>query len=701
MATLLYRALVVAVVMPSVYAQLIVMNVVIEQLISAIERKDMTAYERVTPRCLNDTIQFVVDYRYHGNIKTYARQMYFSSGYLPADGEFTMTIKDFGDYDLCHAIKPEVGVNGFGGLYCFSKTDIKPLSTVTADIGVCFPDSCTDQDVPVFVSLVFSTILGRMPISYAPCARKYDLRAGDYVAILICVVLAIVIISGTLYDALRRRCRQNTRLLQTPSPRNYTLESQLLSDEDAVACQSNSDLDIHRRDNPRNCGNKCREFVQGCLLSFSLIEVGHKMMITVHGKSSIACLNGIRVLSMFWIILFHSYLFLAQYYPTIDNYRYVIETMGARWSVIPLWKGDLAVEAFLVLSGLLVSYLTLKQFDRCGGPRHHNWFLFYFHRFWRLTPVYMFVLMMYTTLVLYVSDGPLWWQWYGVQEECRADWWQHLLYINNLIPFPGDTGGCFGWTWYLAVDMQLYVLSPIFIIMFYKSRNGGVCLTTSAICVCLAISAYFATVQGMTFGADTKKYRKPEYDEGAWLYTKPWYRLPNYLVGIVLGYIFFKLNGEKVKINKFLNILLWGCAFAIGLAVVYGVDTSIRGIHISQGAAVFYVTTHRFAFSLAIGWVIFACTTGNGGLVNALLSWTAWLPLARMNYCAYLVHLIVILVYDFSLKSLYYYSTMGFAMDYIGIVVITYGVAYVVAMVVELPMIGLERVIIPSKYKRT
>ncbi|XP_006815119.2 nose resistant to fluoxetine protein 6-like [Saccoglossus kowalevskii] len=530
------------------------------------------------------------------------------------------------------------------------------------------------------------------------CAREYHIRPGDVPAIFICVVLVAVIIAGTVYDALKRRKQRQTLEMNTSEQATCTPENQSTNADDAVISPSNAELNIESREMPKKCGSKCKEFVQGCLLSFSLCVNICKMMGTVHGKSSITCLNGIRVLSMFWIILFHSYLFVGQYYPTVGNFRYATEIDQGR--TVVLWKGDLAVEAFLVLSGLLVSYLTLNQLHRRGGPRHLNWLLFYFHRYWRLTPVYIFVMMLYATLVIYVSDGPLWWQWYYVQAECAATIWEHILYLNNFIPFPGDVGGCFGWSWYLAVDMQLYWMSPIFIIVFYKSRNGGICLTALTTCFCIALSAYFATVQGMPFGVDRVKYRYPKHEEGAWLYTKPWYRLPNYLVGIVLGYILFKLNGKKVQINKYLNIFIWCCAFAVALSIVYGVLTSVAGIRISQGAAVLYITIHRLVFSVCVGWVVFACATGNGGPVNTILSWRIWLPLARMNYCAYLVHLVVIFIYTFSMKSLYYYSDLGFTLDFIGILVVTYSVSFVIAIAVELPMLELEKVIIPAKYRK-
>nr|XP_006824408.1 PREDICTED: nose resistant to fluoxetine protein 6-like [Saccoglossus kowalevskii] len=631
--------------------------------------EDKSPYEDVTPLCLNQTIQFMNDFLVPSSQgPVYARQMYQSAGGLPPDIEFSWNAKDWGNFDLCRDVKPEVNVTDFGGLYCLTYTDSNILTSTVVQLGVCFPDSCTDKDVGTFVVEGFRWLLpwpADVTRPFTSCARGYSLGAGDIVAITICAILLCVIIAGTVYDMVRMRREKSSSAQPVMPSKTKTQDSQELDNHlDTNNSTTNLDIEIDFNESTKCdvCATKCQDIIIGCLMSFSVIAVGRKMMSTTQAKGAIGCLNGIRVISMFWIILYHVVLFLATYYPVLGNIGYVNKVAESWSSIIPR-KGDLAVEAFLVLSGLLVTYLTMRQFKRCGGPRHHNWFLFYFHRFWRLTPVYMFVLMLYTTLVIFVSDGPLWNQWIPTQAECEETWWEHLLYINNLYPLPGTTDGCFGWSWYLALDMQLYIISPIFIITFYKY------------------------------------YKEPKYEGGDVLYTKPWYRLPNYLVGVVLGYLFFCLNGKKFKINKILNLFTWACAIAVGLAVVLGVYTSMTDHRVDQWVAVLYETTHRFAFSVAIGWVIFACNTGNGGPVNTLLSWSAWLPLARMNYCAYLIHFVIVLIYDYSLRQLFYYSDMNTAFAFIGILVVTYMAAFVIAMAVELPMIELEKVILPCKRK--
>jgi hypothetical protein len=47
--------------------------------------------------------------------------------------------------------------------------------------------------------------------------------------------------------------------------------------------------------------------------------------------------------------------------------------------------------------------------------------------------------------------------------HCREYWWTNLLNVNNF--YPADFHAtCMSWTWYLANDMQFYVVALI--IMF-------------------------------------------------------------------------------------------------------------------------------------------------------------------------------------------------------------------------------------------
>ncbi|XP_070535253.1 nose resistant to fluoxetine protein 6-like [Ptychodera flava] len=440
-----------------------IMDLMFRVLVESVQSNSTKAFENISPQCYKDTLQFVIDAAFQ---QTYAREMYYSSGILRQDYDLTWNLKDFGDFRMCRGAEVSVDGNAFTGKYCLSHSLIAPSSY--ASIAVCYPSSCTDQDIQIFVFEGVKTIpsVPSDVTTETECAvRSYQLRLQDYFAIVLSAMLAAVVIAGTIYDAIQRISKEVE--VSPPSPKK---DEPPVTNSELAASTTELVLEEMKEDgnSSRSRASVCKEKLANALLAFSMIDAGGKILNTSPSKGSIGCLNGIRVLSMFWIILYHVWLFLALAVTYVGNPRYVFEEVANRWTAELLWQGDLGVEAFFVLSGLLVSYTTLKQLDKCGGPRKHNWLLFYFHRFWRLTPAYAFVLMMYTTLTLHMGNGVHWSYWFGLQESCQKTWWANMLYIHNLYPFPGSTSECMGWTWYLSVDMQLFILSPIFIILLYK-----------------------------------------------------------------------------------------------------------------------------------------------------------------------------------------------------------------------------------------
>ena len=50
--------------------------------------------------------------------------------------------------------------------------------------------------------------------------------------------------------------------------------------------------------------------------------------------------------------------------------------------------------------------------------------------------------------------------WYT--EGCAEDWYTNLLYYNNY-----QKDRCLGQSWYLAVEMQCFIITPVLILLMY------------------------------------------------------------------------------------------------------------------------------------------------------------------------------------------------------------------------------------------
>eukprot|EP00058_Branchiostoma_floridae_P004076 XP_002589564.1 hypothetical protein BRAFLDRAFT_81521 [Branchiostoma floridae] len=189
---------------------------------------------------------------------------------------------------------------------------------------------------------------------------------------------------------------------------------------------------------PNTCTDKDVGLLTGTathiFLSFSVFTNARKLFSLKTTPGQLPALHGIRVISTLWIIFGHTNFF------TIGNIEISnkVELAGAskEWWYFIQNNMDMAVDTFLLLSGLLVTYLFMKQLSQTGGVfTWRDYGLHLLHRYCRLTPVYAFLIMIYTCLLVYMGDGPYWatpsnWVMPGIH-GCQHHWWTNLLYINN------------------------------------------------------------------------------------------------------------------------------------------------------------------------------------------------------------------------------------------------------------------------------
>ena len=124
-----------------------------------------------------------------------------------------------------------------------------------------------------------------------------------------------------------------------------------------------------------------------------------------------------------------------------------------------------AVDTFFWLGGFLLGYLTLAELEK---RRKVPWGMVIIKRLLRILPAYMFTLALINWFIPSLGSGP---KWHQMETEltnyCDKYWWTNLLFINNFVP-DGDGNFCMGQSWYLAVDMQLFLMSLVLIFLYYK-----------------------------------------------------------------------------------------------------------------------------------------------------------------------------------------------------------------------------------------
>ncbi|KAK3087906.1 hypothetical protein FSP39_012321 [Pinctada imbricata] len=624
-----------------------------------------SAFSSAPQECRNDLISMV------GGIATgqgWALSMLDALGKPPA-GVTTGRLKWWGDFDECQAVDTPT----LNGQYCKVQVFIAGYSflegaQISLEEGVCMPRTCPSETIkglmfPVFLGLSQSLPQNiRLYVYNVGCRTEHLDFDGKAVAMtIVCSGIVLVLIVSTLFDvyiAMKTKSVSEHKQQQTPDlPKLGTLER--------------------------------------TLLAFSLYTNGKKLLNSKKSAGTLTSLHGIRFLSMTWVILGHT---LALNTNIFDNLATVAPVWISWTSFQAIFNALVSVDTFFAISGLLVAYLTLKELNKVKSALKFNWFMFYFHRFWRLTPVYMLLLGIFVAFGKYMGEGPGFYQ--GDIPACTEKWWTNLLYINNFV-YPDDTqGGCMAHTWYLANDMQFYILSPLIIVPFFINPIFGGLMSvlflgaTWGACIYLGVKYQWppitngggvdSTNQGKMFG---------EY------YIKPYGRMGPYIVGLVTGYILYRIKC-KCRMKPVVAVLGWIVATVIACLVLYGLHDAFNGNPLSVGVSVFYMTVHRTVWGACVCWVVFACATGNGGYINTLLSWKPFIPLARLTYCAYLLHPLIMYIYSGSLREPMDMTMISLVFLYFGFLVTSMAFAFIASVCIESPMMALEKVVFGRSKKK-
>ncbi|XP_069123536.1 nose resistant to fluoxetine protein 6-like [Argopecten irradians] len=582
-----------------------------------------------------------------------------------------------GSYDECLSVN---AAGKFDGRYCTATISLAsvlgamfPITTaVNLNLGVCMPDSCTAKEI----NTVLNTTLGLLPLganelqtAQTTCNERAEFDDLAIAGFTVCGVFGVLMLLSTLFDVMYNyHQRKSTKTV--PHENGTSPESKY---------QVNGDV-AEKPKAPTQPGTLVK-----LAMTFSVYTNGKKLLSTEQGGGALSAINGIRFLSISWVVLGHSF---SSPLNALQNPGFMAEFLG-NWTSMVMVNGLLSVDSFFTLSGLLVSYLFMKEMKREKG--RINWFMFYFHRIWRLTPAYMLVLFLNMSLFRYLGDGPGWPN-DGIEATCRETWWTNLLYINNIYK---RRKMCFGWSWYLANDMQFYVVSPLLLVPLFFSKKIGLFINILALLgIYIAtgmVSSHFelgSTMFSTDFAAMMAKFDNYFND----YYIVPWCRMGPYIVGIVTGYVIYRTNG-KYKIPKGINILIWITVAVTACVVVYSINGPANGHAWSNGVNALYNAVHRSVWGMCVCWVIFACVTGNGGIVNDFLSWKFFVPLGRLSYCLYLTHLIVLQYYLLSVRQPIYATTLELIFIFLGTLMLSILVSIVASLAFEAPMMALEKVI--------
>ena len=579
---------------------------------------------------------------------------------------------------------------------CHSSNCPMPVNNSTmlnVKVGVCYPSACSANEFAVVLSKMniksvttmmsdpFSDTTNTITINlnitedsppFCPVTDvEYD--TGTITVIAVCVMFVGLVMVGTVVDIV---------LWEPPSNITVTIKA------DNKLAVNSKDVSKENLSIVNKTTNINSPTVKDFILAFSLYTTASNIS-KQQSPSALKALSGIKILFNLTIITFHVQQFIVLFFSATSQNSY-LQHLTSTLSFQPITNVTFSVETFFVVSGTLSAYLTFKDMEK---HKRFRFKYFYLNRYFRLSPL----LYLYTLIAYKLSErfgrGPAWFSF----DVCTCvNTWQYVLfYLSNTrfmhtgMKQAGMVYTCMGTTWHISADMQMFIFSPIFILLLYHVQYVGLAAVAITMIAATATVGYVSATNGYWAAM---MYDPQVVQQVTQLYNKVFYRTNSYLTGILLGYILYKKYSIATLpiayYSKWLiYTLLWSIGIVLCLVTMFGTYGEYSFTHhFSDMENVVYLMFSGLAWSIGIAIIIYICNTGYDGVVNSFLSWPGWEPLVKLNYGVTLSHPMMLLSIVGTLQSGIKYTNTMFAMMVVFTVVLSYSVSVITAVFVEQPI---------------
>lgn len=580
-------------------------------------------------------------------------------------------INDLGHWSSCAALEDSN--------YLIVDIKLAPMPTY---IGLCMPSECTAESFNELITQDNKEIISRylkdsnllksdtkvkgIDVSVYP-PKTYPLGIGGSITIFCIILLVGAIILGTYFE--------------------FTSKAQV--QQESIELSEKSSINSSEVLRPPRRAPKYIPF----FICFSIIKNWNSLFFQTISDST-QIFNGVRTFCVGWVIFGHVYAtrLLSPIY-NIEDLSTMFKSPLAAFG----YSSPICLDAFLWVGGFLFGLLILDEVIKRKG--NVTWAPKMLGRVLRILPLYIFVMAFVNLVEPSLGEGPLWHQMDVLTLDCEKYWWTNFLFLNNFIP-DGKGNDCLGQSWYLAVDMQLFVFSIGVITLYAKYPKKYTWVAIGILCLSSLIERIIVSNENEIMISLLSS--KMSADSVRSTYTKPYSRITPYILGLMSGFVYHQYKSKnfidgiaKVVVGfitskkiiaysifftgvAFINIVMWvpyPCYQDDQNDFMY---YSFAGNVVFNG---FYTTLTGIGFTCIFLPILFEKIP----IAYSILTWKVWLPIAKASFSIYLTHLCIMRGFISAEQYGFSWTQLNIFADFVFNVTVEFPLGILVYMMVEAP----------------
>ena len=416
-------------------------------------------------------------------------------------------------------------------------------------------------------------------------------------------------------------------------------------------------------------------------------------------------MEGIRVLTMFWGIFCATSLYvLTAHVDNILRMLYLFKSIS-----FTMWaSGNLAPNLFIFFISFLGFYKINTFWNKFGRFTIKTYIQMWIYRILKYTPVFWFVFLFGWIALPYLSSSPTWY----LSETLFADWdkywWSTMLYLNNLYPwFVEGLNGWFYWPFVVIIDLQLYLLLPVWVMVYRFNKIAFHLLMTLILIGGWVILFVIFYENKLSVGVLTlENYYLYSYN-----FNKPYTKFPSVALGCWFGSFYLRLleykkietdyeRKENSKIIHFFHtskiaVVLLGIwsAGALNFTTLVPFEVNKDGYAWTTLQNSIYNALCQFGYVTSVMALLTLLFCGRLHILKIILSSPIWRPFSKLTLAAYLFYPIIIMRVYVGLNESVYLGIINIAYLFFYNLVMTYLAALAVYLIIQGPMQNITNIV--------